>query len=336
LNVSKKRICVIGDGGWGTALSLVLAHNGHHVRVWGPFPETISGIVSARENIRYLPGVPLPDTILWEPDPHAAADGAELAVLAVPTKFFRDVVERFVDVLPASCKFVSVAKGLDRDTGKRMTQVAGDVLGRGPIACLSGPSHAEEVARRMPTAVVAACSDTTLADDIQRVFTADWFRVYTSDDTAGVELGGALKNVVAIAAGVSDGMGFGDNAKAALVTRGLAEIARLGEALGARRPTFAGLSGMGDLVVTCMSRHSRNRGVGEKIGRGESLEHILQNTDLAVEGVWNCTVARDLARQHGIDVPVTTEVYSLLYEGKAPSDALRCLMTRDSKPEQGA
>lgn len=325
----------MGDGGWGTALSLVLAHNGHDVRVWGPFPEVLAGIVSARENIRYLPGVPLPDTIAWKPDLHAAAEGAELAVLAVPTKFFRDVMQRFADVLPESCGLVSVAKGLDRDTGKRMTEIAGEILRRGPVACLSGPSHAEEVARRMPTAVVAACADAARADEIQRVFTADWFRVYTSDDTPGVELGGALKNVVAIAAGVSDGMGFGDNARAALVTRGLAEIARLGEALGARRSTFAGLSGMGDLVVTCTSRHSRNRAVGEKIGRGESLERILENTDLAVEGVWNCAVARDLARRHGVDVPIIEEVYALLYEGKAPADALRCLMTRDRKPEQG-
>ncbi|NQT94287.1 MAG: NAD(P)-dependent glycerol-3-phosphate dehydrogenase [Lentisphaerae bacterium] len=328
-----RRICVIGDGGWGTALSIVLASNGHRVSVWGPFPETLSGIVSAAENIKYLPGVPLPSGIAWEPDPGTAVEDAELAVLAVPTKFLRSVAERFVDVLPDECRLLTVAKGLDRDTGKRMTQVAEEILGRGPVACLSGPSHAEEVARHLPTAVVAACSDVAFADDIQQIFTADWFRLYTSDDTAGVELGGALKNIVAISAGVSDGMGFGDNAKAALITRGLGEISRLGEALGARLATFAGLSGMGDLVVTCTSPHSRNRAVGEKIGRGESLEQILDSTELAVEGVWNCAIARDLAHEHDVDVPITEEVYSLLYEGKAPADALRSLMTRDTRPE---
>jgi glycerol-3-phosphate dehydrogenase (NAD(P)+) len=328
------KVSIIGDGGWGTALALVLMRNDHRVTLWGPFPEYIREITQSRENPKFLPGVPLPEGLALTADRDEAVAGIDTAVIAIPTRYFRDVMTSFRGLLGAGIDIVSVAKGFDRETHHRMTQVAEQVLGAGPIAALSGPSHAEEVARGIPTAVAVACSDPARAGRLQHLFSNATFRVYTTDDVTGVELGGGLKNVIAIAAGISDGIGFGDNAKAALMTRGLAEMTRLGTALGAHPSTFSGLSGIGDLIVTCTSHLSRNRNVGERLGRGESLAHILDGMAQVAEGVWNCTTARELARDAGIDVPITDEVHAVVHEGKDPRTAVQDLLARDPRPER--
>ncbi len=329
-----KRITVIGDGGWGTALALVLHGNGHDVTVWGPFEDMIEKIEATRENESYLPGIPLPEGISWTADHKEATRDCEIAVLAVPTRYFRRVLESFAGMFPDRCSFVSVAKGLDQASHERMSVVARTLLATERVAALSGPSHAEEVARGIPTAVVMASEDHDLSKEMQQVFAASLFRVYSSEDVIGVELGGALKNVIAIAVGMADGLGFGDNTRAALITRGLAEMTRLGVALGAHPATFAGLSGMGDLIVTCTSQHSRNRGVGERIGRGEPVADILGGFKQAVEGIWNCAAAAELAAALCVDVPVTREVYAIVHQNKSPQDAVHALLERDLKPEQ--
>lgn len=328
-------IAIIGDGGWGTALALRLCRNGHRVAVWGPFPEHLREIRERGENIRFLPGVPLPPEIQWTNELQEATDGAEAVVLAVPSRYFRRTVSRLSPVLPRPQPLLlSVTKGLDETTHQRMSQVAEELLAEGPVAALSGPSLAAEVARGVPTAVTVACADPVRAVAWQRLFNGPVFRVYTSDDVIGVELGGALKNIIALAAGVCDGIGFGDNSKAALITRGLAEMTRLGVALGAHPATFTGLSGLGDLVVTCTSRLSRNRGVGERLGRGEPLEKILAGMEQVAEGVWTCGVARALARERNVEVPITEEVYAVIHEGKDPRRAVEDLMAREPKPER--
>ena len=329
------KIAVIGDGGWGTALALVLTANGHSVAVWGPFPDYIREIRERRENRKFLPGVPLPSCIRWADKLQEAVAGAEAVVLAVPSRYFRHTVaELALSLRSDRIPVLSVTKGLDEHTRQRMSQVAQEALGTGPVAALSGPSLAAEVARGVPTAVTIACADHARAEALQRLFNSPLFRVYSSDDVIGVELGGALKNVIALAAGVCDGIGFGDNSKAALITRGLAEMSRLGRAMGANPRTFAGLSGLGDLVVTCASRLSRNRGVGERLGRGESLKVILQSMQQVAEGVWTCGAARDLARSLDVEVPITEEVCAVVHEGKNPRRAVEDLMARDPKPER--
>ena len=332
--MSKKRITIIGDGGWGTALALVLHRNGHSVNVWGPFEEYLADIRKHRENRKFLPGVRLPKDIRWIADRGQAVAKAGVVVLAVPSRYFRNVVESFSDFIPRGALAVSVTKGVEKSTGKRMTEIAGELLRHGPVAALSGPSLAAEVARGIPSAVTIACENHARAVALQRVFNNPSFRVYTSDDVIGVELGGALKNVIAIAAGVCDGIGYGDNTKAALITRGLAEIARLGIALGAHPVTFAGLSGMGDLVVTCTSKHSRNRSVGERLGRGESIDGILKGMEQVAEGVWTCLSARELAHKHKIQTPITEEVHAVIHKGKDPRKAVQTLLTREPKPER--
>ncbi len=331
--MTARTIAVIGDGGWGTALAVLLAGKGDRVTVWGPFPDYVAQVRDTGRNELYLPGVTIPPAVRWTADRAEAVAGADVVVLAVPSKFFRDVAASFASRIPAEALVVSVAKGLDERARTRMTEVADEVLGAGPCAALSGPSHAEEVARGIPTAVVIACSDPARASGLQSVFMTPRFRVYTSDDVVGVELGGALKNIIAVAVGVSDGLGFGDNTRAALITRGLVEMSRLGCALGAQPATFAGLSGMGDLIVTCTSRHSRNRAVGERLGRGETIEAITASMKQVAEGVGNCAIARAIARDRGVDVPITDEVYAILREGKRPLEAVQSLMTRSAKPE---
>ena len=324
---------VVGDGGWGTALAMVLERNGHDVTVWGPFPEYLERIRAAGENETYLPGVPVPVGIRWTDDRETAVKEADLVVLVVPSRFYKPVVESFKPFIPSNALVVSATKGLDEQTHERMSEVAERILER-PIAVLSGPSHAEEVARGIPCAVALAADDHGIAEQIQHFFVNDTFRVYTLDDVVGVELGGALKNVIAVAAGMGDGMGFGDNSKAALMTRGIAEITRLGVALGAKPETFAGLSGIGDLMVTCMSRHSRNRGVGERLGKGETLEEIMASMQMVAEGVWNCQAAKELADELGVPVPITEQVNAVVHEGKDPRQAVMDLMARAPKPEQ--
>jgi len=320
---------IVGNGGWGTALGIVLTGNGHDVTVWGPFAEEIDAVRAAGENTPYLPGIAIPPEIKWTPDP-AKAKEADLIVLVVPSRFYRSTLETFKQHLPAGALIVSATKGLDEKTHQRMSEVAADMLEH-PVAILSGPSHAEEVARGVPTAVTVAGAN---AADIQQAFMGKTFRVYTSDDVTGVELGGALKNIIAVAAGIVDGMGLGDNSKAALMTRGLAEITRLGTALGAKPETFSGLSGIGDLIVTCGSRHSRNRAIGERLGKGERLADIMGDMKQAAEGIWNAKAARDLAKEHGIEMPITEEVCAIVESGKDPRQALNDLMTRTPKAEQ--
>lgn len=328
-----KNVTIIGDGGWGTALGLVLNNNGHKVTMWGPFSDYIEQIKEEKRNETYLPGIDIPESIAWTADRKSAVQNADAVVIAVPTKFYLPVTESFKGLLPSSCHIVSVSKGLDRKSHHFMTTIAEDTLGCGSVAALSGPSHAEEVAKGIPTAVVIASKDDEAADNLQTLFSNECFRVYTSRDVAGVQIGGALKNVIAIAVGVSDGIGFGDNTKAALITRGLAEISRLGAALGADPATFAGLSGMGDLIVTCASKLSRNRAVGERLGRGETIEQIMGSMKQVAEGVWNCENARALARSVSVEVPITEEVYSVINKGKSPHKAVEDLMSRDVKAE---
>ncbi|MEI7435983.1 MAG: NAD(P)H-dependent glycerol-3-phosphate dehydrogenase [bacterium] len=329
------QIAIIGDGGWGTALALALHTNGHSVRVWGPFADSLERIRITRENERFLPGVKLPEALIWTDDRAGAVAGAAAVVLAVPTRFFRDVMTSFTGLIPPGALCVSVAKGFDPVTRERMTVVAEAALGHAPVAALSGPSHAEEVARGVPTAVVIACADLTRAERLQQLFSHGRLRCYTSNDVPGVELGGALKNVIALAVGISDGLGFGANTRAALITRGLAEITRIGVALGAQPATFAGLSGIGDLVVTCTSRLSRNFCVGERLGKGERLDDILGGMSQVAEGVTTSRSALTLARQAGVSAPIIEAVCGVLYDGISPASAVEALMTRGLRPEKG-
>jgi glycerol-3-phosphate dehydrogenase (NAD(P)+) len=322
---------IIGNGGWGTALGMTLAGNGHDVTIWGPFEEEIQTIRNAGENSVYLPGVKIPPEIQWTSEPSGAKE-ADLIVVVVPSRFVRPSLETFKPHLRADALIVSATKGLDEKTHQRISQIALDVLDR-DIAVLSGPSHAEEVARLVPTAVTIAGHNIQTLEKIQNAFLGLTFRVYTSDDLIGVELGGTLKNIIAVAAGILDGIGLGDNSKAALMTRGLAEITRLGVALGAKPETFSGLSGIGDLIVTCASRHSRNRSVGERLGKGESLKEIMGGMKQVAEGIWNAKAARDLARELNIEMPITEEVCAIVEEGKDPRQALKDLMGRDPKAE---
>jgi glycerol-3-phosphate dehydrogenase (NAD(P)+) len=333
--MSREKIAIIGDGGWGTALGLTLLRSGHSVRIWGPFPDYINTVRTHGENRDYLPGVQLPAELEWTSDREQAIAQASVVVLAMPTKYFRTVLTSFAGLIPASARVISVAKGLDCADNRRMTEVAESLLHSGPVAALSGPSFASEVARGAPTAVVIASRDAERANSLQAVFNSQKFRVYTSDDVIGVELGGTLKNVIAVGVGVCDGMGLGHNARAALVTRGLAEITRVGVAMGAKADTFAGLSGMGDLVLTCTSRLSRNYSVGERMGKGEKISDILAGMKQVAEGVENSASACSLARQLSVPVPIATEVQAMVHEGKTPQAAVESLLGRDPKPERG-
>ena len=326
-------ITIIGDGGWGTALATILHSNHHQVTLWGPDARYLDQIRDTGENTTFLPGVALPKELRWTANEADAVAGADGIVLAVPSRFYAPTLERFLPHLAANYHLVSVSKGFDPKTHHRLSALASEAWGHPSVAALSGPSHAEEVARGVPTAVTVASTDANEAVFWQDAFNTMTFRVYTSDDIKGVEVGGALKNVIAIAAGICDGLGFGDNTKAALMTRGLAEITRLGIHMGAHPSTFSGLSGIGDLMVTCMSRLSRNRGVGERIGKGETLDDILGGMQQVAEGVWTAKAAMQLTTEIDIDLPITAEVYAVLYEGKNPLEAVQSLMSRPPRPE---
>ena len=330
------RVAVIGDGGWGTALALTLARHGHAPCVWGPDADYLAEIRTTRRNRKFLPGVALPETVAWTADPAEALAGAEAVAMAVPSKYVRATLERFAGAYRAAGAppVVSATKGFDEATLERMTEILSELWGVKTPAALSGPSIAPETARGVPTAVTIACADGAVARLFQELFSGDAFRVYTSDDVKGVELGGALKNVIALAAGVCDGLGFGHNAKAALITRGLAEITRLGAALGAHPQTFYGLSGVGDLMVTCFSPQSRNRTVGERLGRGETLDQILSGMEQVAEGVCTCGPALALARVAGVAAPVMEQVDAILHRGKKPAAAVIELMRRDPRAER--
>lgn len=330
-------IAILGAGGWGTALGVALAARGRRVRLWGHDPKHVARLREARENATYLPGVGLPEGIEPTAD-FAELRGAALVLFVTPSRALREVAGQLAEKLgadlPKDVPLLSCTKGIEHGSGRRMSEILREFFPENPVAALSGPSHAEEVARGTPTAVVLGSADAAVAAGLQTIFNGDSLRAYTTDDLAGVELGGALKNVFALAAGVSDGLGLGDNAKAALVTRALAEMIRLGTRLGGRRETFQGLSGIGDLMVTCFSRHSRNRQVGERLGRGETLEKITGTMRMVAEGVPTARSAQECARRCGVESPIIDQVHALLYEGRAPAAALRELLLRDPRPER--
>ena len=324
---------VIGDGGFGTAIALVLHEREHDVTLWGRDENHLDELRGRRENVRYLKGVTIPKGIKIVADPDEALAKASVVVNAVPTQFVRSIFERLAGSVPKKASLLSLSKGIEVGTLMRPSQILAELLPRRPTAVLSGPSHAEEVARRFPASVVVAAKSHALARKLQTALTTPRFRVYTNVDPTGVELAGALKNIIALAAGVCDGLGFGDNAKAALVTRGLVEIGRLAVKLGARRTTFAGLAGMGDLVTTAFSKHGRNRAVGEKLGQGKSLAEILHKMNMVAEGVETTRSTLALARRHRVDMPIVREMHEILFEAKSPIDALSALMTRSTKTE---
>ncbi|MCQ2389512.1 MAG: NAD(P)-dependent glycerol-3-phosphate dehydrogenase [Kiritimatiellae bacterium] len=327
------KIAVIGDGGWGTATALLLNGYGHDVTVWGPFPDYVEEIKSTHLNPRYLKGVAIPETISWTADRGEAVKGAEIVVLALTSKYYGAVCETFKGIIPVDALVVSLTKGLCEKTHARMSELATSILGVKRVVVLSGPTHAEEVSRGVPTTIVAASADPADAEIVQRVWSGPKFRVYTSSDPVGVEIGGAVKNVIAIAVGASDGLGFGDNTRAALITRGLAEVGRFAAALGAQPATVYGLSGVGDLIVTCTSVHSRNHFVGERLGKGEKMADVLGSMQMVAEGVWNAKVIHGVARSLGVEMPITELVYKLCYEDYPARDAIAALMSRDLKSE---
>ena len=328
------KISVLGSGGWGTALALLLAENGHQVTLWSAFPEEADNLRNTLKN-PYLPGIPLPETIHYTAD-MAGVKEADMAVLATPSFAFRPTAQALGKLIPPGAPVVIASKGIEQESLKNFSDVAKEVLGpKTPLAALSGPSHAEEVARGLPTACVAASEDMAVAELVQDAFMSERFRVYTTTDVVGVELGAALKNVIALCAGVSDGMGYGDNTIAMLVTRGLSEISTLAVALGGRRETLAGLAGLGDLIVTCTSRHSRNRRAGVFIGQGMDVQAAMEKVGAVVEGYYAARAAHALAQKTGVEMPISQELYRVLYEGKSPKRVLQDLMTRSKKVECG-
>lgn len=330
----QEHIAVIGDGGMGTICAIMLAENGYPVQLWSAFPQQAADLHAHRENRRFLPGASFPESLHVTADAAEAFAGATWILSAVPTQFSREVWTRLAPSLPAGVPICSVTKGVEVETQRRPTQVLSDVLGKDqPLAVLSGPSIAPEIAEKLPATVIVACKDAAVASRIQACMTRPYFRVYTSEDVVGVELAGATKNVIAIAAGILDGLRFGDNAKAALLARGIAEIARLGVAAGARAETFFGVSGVGDLVTTCISPMGRNRSFGEDIGLGKSLDEALAAREGVVEGVATTNGVLALARHLGVDMPITAAVHAVLFEGKNPRDAIAELMTRPLRAE---
>ncbi len=333
MNRMIQQAAVIGTGQMATVCSAMLAERGVHVRMWGGDRDQIEALKSTRENRRYLPGFRLPDRISFTTDPVAALSGAELTVAAVPCQFLRGIWERIAAANPPNVPVVSVAKGIENDTLMRPTQIINDVVGPVPVASLSGPSIAAELARRLPATVVVASPDDALARLVQETFASQWFRVYTNPDLLGVELAGATKNVIALAAGILDGLDAGDNAKASLLTRGLVEISRLGVAMGARPETFTGLAGLGDLVTTCISPVGRNRTAGEKIGRGMSTDDVIASTTSVIEGIPTTRSVRELARRFEVEMPITEAVHGVLFEGRDVLATLSELMARRLKEE---
>lgn len=326
-------ISVIGSGGWGTAIALLLSSNGHKVCLWSYLKEESERLEADRENKEFLPGVPFGDAdFVFTNDIEEAAAFGEIIVSAVPSKAVRTTAKslgKFAD----GKTVVNISKGIDEEKLCRISEVFEEYLPNSTIAVLSGPSHAEEVARKIPTTNVLACKDADTARVLQNIFMAPTFRVYTNDDMIGVEFGGALKNVIALCAGITDGLGYGDNTKAALMTRGLSEIKRLGVKLGAKAETFSGLTGIGDLIVTCTSMHSRNRRAGILIGQGKTLSEALTEVHMTVEGVEACKAAYALSLKYGVEMPITQACFRVLFENASPREEVLGLMTRDKKSE---
>ncbi|HIU95132.1 MAG TPA: NAD(P)H-dependent glycerol-3-phosphate dehydrogenase [Candidatus Copromorpha excrementipullorum] len=330
-----KTIGITGAGSWGTALATVLAGKGHRVRIWDIDERHLRSMEEHRENVDYLPGVPLDDNIEITYTTEAALKDADVILFSAPAQHFREALTSALEYIGNAAIVINVAKGIEQKSLKRMSEIAAEHLDLDRYVVLSGPSHAEEVGRRLPTTVAAASYDLKAAEAVQDLFMTDRFRVYTTEDVVGVELGGALKNIIALGAGISDGMGFGDNAKAALMTRGLAEITRLGIKLGARPETFAGLTGTGDLIVTCTSMHSRNRRCGIMIGEGMSPEEATKKVGMVVEGMFTTEAAYELARRENVEMPITEAIYRAIKGEITAAEAVGLLMGRTRKHEQG-
>jgi glycerol-3-phosphate dehydrogenase (NAD(P)+) len=345
-----ERITILGDGAMATVCSILLTQGGHSVTMWGAFEASIDRLIQDRENSRLLPGVRVPPGVRLTSNDADALTDPTMILSAIPTQYMRGVWERLKPCIPADVPIVSVAKGIENRTLLRPTQIISDIIAYPPassspappqpyispssrLVALSGPNIAGELARYLPGTAVVAAEDDALARRVQSVFSTQWFRVYTNPDIIGVEVSGAVKNVIAIAAGILDGLAAGNNAKAALVTRGLVEITRLGLAMGAREETFHGLAGIGDLITTCVSPEGRNRKVGEQIGKGRKLQTILDSMDSVAEGVPTTQSVTELARRHNVEMPITEAVHAVLFENKDPISALTDLMTRDPKPE---
>jgi glycerol-3-phosphate dehydrogenase (NAD(P)+) len=331
---ARSAVAVLGAGSWGTALAAHLGRQGRGVRLWGRDPVLMKEIDQTRESARYLPGISLPPEVRATSEGVDALSGAAIVIVAVPSQFLEAVVRGLKETVPPGAVLVSATKGLDPVQGRRLSQLLSDLFPRHPIAALSGPSFAREVAMGQPTALVIATPDHERARQLQQCLSGPRFRLYTNRDLIGVEIAGALKNVVAIATGLADGLGLGENARAALITRGLAEIARLGVALGARPPTFVGLAGVGDLVLTCTGSLSRNRALGREIARGRALEAVEQDTRMIAEGVRTVSSAIALARRTGVAMPICEQVGAVLFNSKPVRDALQSLLARDPRPEE--
>ena len=327
------KISIIGAGSWGTALARLLAVNGHDVVMWSIVEDEIRMLQENHEHLTKLPGVKLPDDIVFTTDMECAVKGKDILVLAVPSPYTRSTSRTMAPYVSEGQIIVSVAKGIEESTLKVLADVIKEEIPQADVAVLCGPSHAEEVGRGIPTTVVAGAKTRKTAEYIQNVFMNKVFRVYTSPDMMGMELGGALKNVIALAAGIADGLGCGDNTKAALITRGIAEMSRLGVAMGGHIETFNGLTGIGDLIVTCASRHSRNRKAGYLIGQGKTMQEAMDEVKKVVEGVYSAKAAKILAEKYHIDMPIVEEVNQVLFEGKSAKEAMTDLMLRDKKIE---
>ncbi len=327
------RATVIGTGSWGTALARVLGDKGHQVRMWSYEPAVAEQINEGRQNLDYLPGVVLPDSVEVFVEHADALEGADLVIAVVPSHAFRTVMQAAAPHVPGGALILSATKGLEVETLSRPSEILSVLLPEHTPVVLSGPTFAREVGEGDPTAIVAASHDQKMAQEVQAFFNTDRFRVYTNEDMLGVELAAALKNVIALASGIAAGLGYRSNSRAALITRGLAEMIRLGVAMGARATTFAGLAGLGDLVLTCTSELSRNRTVGMRLGQGESLDQILASMRMVAEGVKTTRAARELAQRHRIEMPIVDEVHHILFEGKSPRRATADLMLRSPKPE---
>ena len=326
-------IGIIGAGSWGIALSVLLHNNGHKITVWSIIQEEINMLNAEHEHKDKLPGVKLPEDMVFTTDMQSAIEGKDILVLAVPSPFIRSTANSMKAYVAEGQIIVNVAKGIEEKTLMTLSQVIEEEIPQADVAVLSGPSHAEEVGRGIPTTIVVGATTQKTAEYIQNTFMSDVFRVYTSPDVLGIELGAALKNVVALAAGTADGLGYGDNTKAALITRGITEIARLGMAMGGKFETFCGLSGIGDLIVTCASMHSRNRRAGILIGQGKTMEEAMAEVKMVVEGVYSAKAAMGLAKKYDVELPIIEQVNEVLFNNKPAADAVRDLMIRDKKIE---
>ncbi len=327
------KIGVLGAGSWGTALAVLLHENGHEVTLWSIDKREVAMIDEKREQVEKLPGVRIPDRIAVTNDVESSVAGKDILVMAVPSIFIRSTSKMIAPYVKEGQLIVNVAKGIEEETLMNMTDIIEDEIKQARVGVLSGPSHAEEVGRRIPTTVVAGAHDKKTAEEIQEAFMSPVFRVYTSPDMVGIELGAALKNVIALAAGIVDGLGLGDNTKAALITRGIAEITRLGLAMGGRFETFIGLSGIGDLIVTCTSTHSRNHNAGYLIGQGKSYQEAMDEVKMVVEGVYSAKAALALAKKYNVEVPITEQVNQVLFEGRPAKDAVTSLLMRNRTSE---